>query len=749
MRLAKNIRPEDLGIGRLFERVPDAVIVADAWTQQIVLWNSAAERVFGYSTSEALELRVEALVPGALKDRHRAGMARYSETGRGTYIDSHQLLELPALTKSGEEIQIELSLSPIGLVEEANGGDDGRFVLAIVRDITERKRAEEARLRSEERYRAVVEQALEGIFLVDVDTKRILEANGAYQRLLGYDFEELMELTLYDVVAHDRLSIDLYVRRILEAKSYVIGERQHLRKDGLLVDIVASASTISYGDREAISIIVHDISERKRAEERLWESEDRYRRLVELSPETIAVHSEGKFIYVNAAGAKLFGATEAEELIGKPFLDFVHPDYVELVKARVQRTLEGNTAELTEIKIMCLDGETIDVEATGMPIVYGGFSAVQVVIRDITERKRAEEELQVSEAKLRSLFEAMNDVILVLDAQGRYLDIAPTNPSLLYRTPEDLLGKTLHEVFPQEQADAFFERIQQALETQQTVNMEYRLLIGEEEVWFDSAISPMLEDSVIFVARDISERKRAEEKLREANRRLGEVAALRADFTAMVAHDLGSPLATIRAFLEMLATGELEPAEEADVLANIRAEVDKLSTLAADVRSAAAIERKDFALVPRRMPISDLLKDAAQFVKTLPGDHPLTVEVSAKEWVWADPYRIGQVLRNLLSNAIKYSPNGAPLKLRAIYGKTPERVRIEVTDQGFGIHPDDAERIFEKFGRGRDRSGGKAYGVGLGLYISRRIVRAHGGELKVDPAPDGGSVFWFELEVVR
>jgi PAS domain S-box-containing protein len=145
---------EDLGIGKLFERTRDAVIVADAETQQIVLWNPAATNIFGYSASEALELRVETLVPEYLKEQHRAGLSRYAQTGRGPYIDSHSPLELPALRKDGEEIHIELSLSPIGLVNETVG--EGRFVLAIIRDITERKRVEEALRDREERFQALV-----------------------------------------------------------------------------------------------------------------------------------------------------------------------------------------------------------------------------------------------------------------------------------------------------------------------------------------------------------------------------------------------------------------------------------------------------------------------------------------------------------------------------------------------------------------------------------------------------------------
>ena len=132
--------PEHLGIGELFERIRDAIIVADAKTQRIVLWNQAATNIFGYSTSEALGLSLEALVPDDLKDQFRSSMARYNRTGGGPYIDSPGPLELPALKKGGEKIHVELSLSPIELVD--NTDYDAHLVLAIVRDNTERKALE-------------------------------------------------------------------------------------------------------------------------------------------------------------------------------------------------------------------------------------------------------------------------------------------------------------------------------------------------------------------------------------------------------------------------------------------------------------------------------------------------------------------------------------------------------------------------------------------------------------------------------
>jgi PAS domain S-box-containing protein len=122
---------------------------------------------------------------------------------------------------------------------------------------------------SEERYRAVVEQAAEGIVLVDVDTRRVLEANAAYQDLLGYAPNEILRLTLYDLVPYSRENMDCYVQRVLERRSYVSGERRHRRKDGSLVDVEISTNLISYSGREALCIVVRDITERKRVEEEL------------------------------------------------------------------------------------------------------------------------------------------------------------------------------------------------------------------------------------------------------------------------------------------------------------------------------------------------------------------------------------------------------------------------------------------------------------------------------------------------
>jgi PAS domain S-box-containing protein len=222
-RVGERLRPEDLGFGRLFERIQDAVIVADARTQRIVLWNAAAAKMFGHSASEAMKMRVEDLVPEPLKDAHRAGIARYARTGRGRYIDSDAPLDLPAVRKNGQEISVELSLSPIRPIHDADD-DEARFVLAIARDVTARKAAEQAVLRlnkdlenrveertsqleasyaelqsnqekllhSEERFRLLVEGVKDyAIFMLGPDG-HIVSWNEGAERIQGYKASEVV-----------------------------------------------------------------------------------------------------------------------------------------------------------------------------------------------------------------------------------------------------------------------------------------------------------------------------------------------------------------------------------------------------------------------------------------------------------------------------------------------------------------------------------------------------------------------------
>jgi signal transduction histidine kinase len=257
-------------------------------------------------------------------------------------------------------------------------------------------------------------------------------------------------------------------------------------------------------------------------------------------------------------------------------------------------------------------------------------------------------------------------------------------------------------------------------------------------------IAVVVVGAIFELQRIAAERSAALAAEREYSRRLLHLANLRADFTSMVAHELNSPVSAIQHLAAMARVGDLAPHQET-ALAGIQQQIEALTSLIADVEASAVVDRDDFTVRMRAVPLDVLLSDAFNFAKALPGCHPCTVTAPDRVTVQADSERIGQVLRNLLSNAAKYSADGTPIEIRAaLQGR---KVRITVLDQGHGIHPDDLERVFEKFGRGRNPEGSRVAGVGLGLYLSRRIIRAHGSDLEVRTAVDAGSQFAFQLEV--
>lgn len=245
---------------------------------------------------------------------------------------------------------------------------------------------------------------------------------------------------------------------------------------------------------------------------------------------------------------------------------------------------------------------------------------------------------------------------------------------------------------------------------------------------------------------------------RETTRLLKELSLMKADFTAMVAHELHNPLFAIRGFADMLSMQQLDSDAREQAIRAIREEANALDALAREVRDSARIEREDFTVEARPVQLAELIDQAITYARVLPGNHPIRVvaderpgeapiEGAPRMSVMADPGRIGQVLRNLLSNAAKYSPAKAPIEIRTV--SLASHVRIEVADHGRGIHSEDLGRIFGKFTRGRDALGQKVAGAGLGLYLSQRIVRAHGGDLVVKHTPGGGAVFAFELKLAN
>jgi PAS domain S-box-containing protein len=269
---------------------------------------------------------------------------------------------------------------------ETKKDSDGNVVelFGVCQDITERKLLEDELRRREARYRTILQTALDGFWVTDLHGN-FLDINESYSQLIGYNRNELLNMSITDVEALEKKTeTKQHIQRVIEKGSDRF-ESKHRCKNGKVIDLEIS---VNYLPTEArLFVFLHNITERNLGKAALQESEERYRQLVEGSPDAIAVHLNGKIVFVNSVALRLIGAKSPQDLLGSSVLDIVHPDSRNKVIERLQLEAKGKEAPLVEEKFVKFDGSVIDVEVVGLPYPYLGKNATQVVIRDITERK--------------------------------------------------------------------------------------------------------------------------------------------------------------------------------------------------------------------------------------------------------------------------------------------------------------------------------------------------------------------------
>ncbi len=379
------------------------------------------------------------------------------------------------------------------------------------------------RHRVEKHYREIVEQAADIIYSRDMDGY-IISINDAGARFFGRTAAELVGAHLSELIGADLAAKDIAETHAWTSRS-PLRSIHHVRDaQGTLryLEGVISFERDAEDNPIAVRGVVRDITEQKTTEEALKESEERYRRLVELSPEAIVVHSGGKFVYVNPAAQKLWGAAAPEELIGKPILDMVHPDYRELVRERVRQVQEkGIPTALVEEKFVTLDGRVIDVEVQGMPFTLRGEPAIQAVITDITERKRAEEALKQSEYDYRELFENANDIIYTHDLEGHFTSLNKTGERITGYTREEARRMRISDVLAPEYLGLARQMIAHKKINDAPTVYELEIISkGGRRVRLEVSTRLIYKDQepvgVQGIARDLTDRKLSEEALRES-----------------------------------------------------------------------------------------------------------------------------------------------------------------------------------------------------------------------------------------
>lgn len=465
--------------------------------------NATLARMLGYDSTEEL------LQCSIARDIY------YDEADRQNLIATHERsgaasdVEVLWKKKDGSPIWIHLNAHAVKDEQNHTVYYDG-----FVQDITERKQTKEALRQSEERLHTVIGSA--PIILFAINPQGIITlSEGAGLKSLGVAPGQLVGQSVFDLYRDEPRVLD-DTRRALAGEGFTTVAEVR----GVWLETRFTAVRDSKGEVAGVTGLSMDITERKRAEEARHESEERYRELFENANDIIYTHDlAGNFTSLNKTGERITGYTR-EEAVKMNIAEILVPEQLEIARRMIARKESEKVATVYELEVISKGGARVALEVSTRLIYRDGTPiAVQGIARDVTERKRVKAELQASETELRALFAAMPDVIIVLDANGLYRKIAPTNPKLLYKPPAELIGKSLHDVLPPVQANTFLSYIRRALETRAPVSVEYSLVIEDTEVWFEGSVSPLMEDSVIWVARDITERKRAAEALAEQVKR--------------------------------------------------------------------------------------------------------------------------------------------------------------------------------------------------------------------------------------
>ena len=379
------------------------------------------------------------------------------------------------------------------------------------------------RHRIQKHYREIVEQAADIIYTRDMDGY-ITSINDAGARFYGRTSAEMIGRHLSEVIDAESAARDIAETRS-QNDNLPIRSTYHVRDARGVARCLDGMITVERdrrGDPIGVRGVVRDITDQKKAEDALKESEERYRRLVELSPDAIVVHREGKFIYVNPAAVKLWGASGPEDLIGKSILKLVHPDFHDHVRERVDYIQKfQRPTELAEQKSLRLDGSEIYVEVTGLPFTSEGKSAVLAVFRDVTEKKQAREALRKAEKRLRTVVASAALILFATDKHGVFTLCEGEGLKSLGLQPGELVGKSVYEVYAD--SPQVGENIRRAL-----TGESFTSSVSVGDLVFEVRYSPLTDErdnvlGVIGVATDITENRRAEVSIRESEERYREL----------------------------------------------------------------------------------------------------------------------------------------------------------------------------------------------------------------------------------
>ncbi len=522
---------------------------------------------------------------------------------------------------------------------------------------------------------------------------------------------------------------------------------------GLLVTaLLAAYLRLSLNRQSAVEEIVAKRTESLHdALTRLKESEARHRKLLDLSPDAIIVGRNQSIMLANKAAVEMFGVSSASDLIGQRIADFAGPDQHSLTEEAVRQMYAREMQRpLQEGQLRRRDGSLLDVEVAASSFPESGGLVVQAVLRNITQRKRAEAE----RARLTRCIEQVGESIVITDLDSSILYVNPAFEKLTGYTQAEAIGQNPRVLKSGQHPPSFYLGMWATLLRGETWSGELTNKRKDGTLFQEEAtIAPIKNRegkiiNYVAVKRDITLRKQAEAELEQAKEKAESANRAKSEFLANMSHEIRTPMNGIIGMTDLTLETDLT-SEQREFLGMVKSSADSLLSLINDILDFSRIEagKLDFETIDflLRDTLDDTLKSLGLRAEQKGIELACLVLPDVPDGLQGDPSRIRQIVVNLVGNAIKFTAEGEVVVQVEVQEKSGDEVilHFSIKDTGVGIPPEKQQAIFEAFTQADNSTTRKFGGTGLGLSISSRLVSMMGGRIWVESEIDRGSTFHF------
>ena len=499
--------------------------------------------------------------------------------------------------------------------------------------------------------------------------------------------------------------------------------------------------------------IFWDVTARRVAEDRLRDSEALYHSLVDTLPLCLIRKDEdGVFTFVNQAFCEYY-STSCDNFIGKTDFDIFSFDVAQQYRAGDKHVMTtGETIESIEaIKLPDDRQRNIQVFKSAVRDARANVVGVQIIFRDVTDELAIADALRESQQRLQAILDNTSAVVYLKDIEGRFQLVNREFEKLFHMRQHEIVGRTDHEIFPAEFADAFRANDVRVAQTGETlVAEEVAPHVDGPHTYVSSKFPLRNAQGQVFavagISTDITDRRRAEEQLQLYASRLEATNRELEEFAYIVSHDLQEPLRTLSFFSDSLQNelGDILPAQSRQDLQFITSAAERMQQLVRDLLALSRAGRAD--LKRERVNLGECVQTALTAISTRLKETSAVIEVGELPEVFGDRTLLTQLFQNLIGNAVKFVGPQTPHVCISAHRQNGSWV-IGVRDNGIGIKPEYAQKIFAPFQRLHAQA--EYEGTGIGLAICRKVVQRHGGRIWVDSLPGEGAHFQFELPIVN